>query len=112
VPYEPRPPSRGPLSAKDLREIPTQIANKAFDLGDTAAAGLGPLVHASPPVLARGTRVPRQHMDMQVRDLVTDHVGIHVLSLGDVAESLASPCAPPGTGTALVIPRAEPHRLT
>lgn len=74
-----------------VRKVPAQIANQAFDLRGATATGLRPLVHTSPPVLARGTGVPRQQMDVQVRDAVTDHLGVHVLGLGDVAESPASP---------------------
>ena len=76
-------------------EVPAQFVHKGPDLGGSAPAGLRPLVHVNPPVLAGSAREPGQQMDVQMRDRIADHRRIHMLGLGYVTQSPARPRAPP-----------------
>jgi hypothetical protein len=75
--------------------------NKGCYLRGIAAPGLRPFIYASPPVLARGTREPRQQMDVQVRDSITDHGRIDVLRASDFAQGLARSRTPPAHAACL-----------
>jgi hypothetical protein len=52
------------------------------DLGGSAPAGLRPLVHVNPPVLAWSAREPGQQMNVQMRDPIAYHRRIYVLGPG------------------------------
>src|SRR5215467_6399969 len=77
------PHARGSIAGHGIQfyrsgEVAAQPGYEPADLGDVAAPGLRPLIHACRPVLARRAREPRDQVDVQVRDGVADDRRVHV----------------------------------
>jgi len=84
-------------------KIFTQLRQKDFDLRSVTTPGPRPLAYPSTPVFVRGSREPRQQVNVQVRYFVAPHRHVDMLSPCHFAQHPARPPAPQADRAGLIV---------